>query len=982
MASGPRFLGVAARRRQGPGRRRAPLLSRLRVGHKLLLLVLLPVTGLVALTAFGALAQWEEARTLERFRSAIDVSFATSGVSDAVATERVDAVRARLRPDTATLTARSASRQATDRALDGAVRRADSWPTARTGGELDAVSRQLSAVRVQAGLGALTARAIAQQYQEIQDTLLDTATALETGRPTRAAGRAADAHVAILEAVEAAERERVELAVLLDTPTGRRPAAAGRWSALEEAQLREFRRTTSDRLRAALYQAQFEVPGRAVRAVRDLLADPDPPTARWPSYGGWLADSTARIAALRGIQDEAARDLADTAAADLEGARNRAARDLTVSLAVLTGVALLAFVLARSITRPLREVTAGARALSAGDLSFAVHYAGHDELGDVADTFRELRVTTERLAAEIRSMNSAVDDNRLEHRVDVGRFDGTWAQLLGGMNGTMASFAAAHGRRRKAERELEDIFNLSLDLLCILGVDGSFRRVNPAFERTLGYPRATLLARHPVDLVHEEDRERTRAALELLAGGAELAGFENRYVREDGTECWLQWSARPVPEEGLVYAAARDVTERRRAAREQSALRRVATLVARGATPERVFGAVAAEVEDLLGAEVAAVLRHESDGTLTVLGTAHGTGREGEAAAREVLRTRAPARVGRSVAAPIAVDGRLWGAVVATTRRTPRPAPDPTPEPVSGAVPEPAPRSMPDPASGPVLEPALRPPPDPASGPVPEPAPQPTPEPASQPTPDPASKATPEPVPPDASRLADFTELVAAAVANADSRAQLSASRARVVAAGDASRRRIERDLHDGVQQRLVALQLDLRLAESLVADPSSELGRQLAHVAKGLEDASYDLLQVARGIHPAILSKGGLGPALRSLARRCPVLVELDLALPARRLPERLEVAAYYVVSECLTNAVKHAHARVVTVDAHARGDVLELTVRDDGAGGAEPGRGSGLIGLVDRVEAIGGRLDLRSPPGQGTTLRVTAPLEGPPHG
>ncbi|MYQ69101.1 hypothetical protein GTY92_37830 [Streptomyces sp. SID4950] len=289
---------------------------------------------------------------------------------------------------------------------------------------------------------------------------------------------------------------------------------------------------------------------------------------------------------------------------------------------------------------------------------------------------------------------------------------------------------------------------------------------------------------------------------------------------------------------------------------------------------------------------------------------------------------------------------------------------------------------MPDPASGPVLEPALRPPPDPASGPVPEPAPQPTPEPASQPTPDPASKATPEPVPPDASRLADFTELVAAAVANADSRAQLSASRARVVAAGDASRRRIERDLHDGVQQRLVALQLDLRLAESLVADPSSELGRQLAHVAKGLEDASYDLLQVARGIHPAILSKGGLGPALRSLARRCPVLVELDLALPARRLPERLEVAAYYVVSECLTNAVKHAHARVVTVDAHARGDVLELTVRDDGAGGAEPGRGSGLIGLVDRVEAIGGRLDLRSPPGQGTTLRVTAPLEGPPHG
>ncbi|MEW2410092.1 PAS domain S-box protein [Streptomyces griseoviridis] len=906
-----------------------------------MLLALLPVAGLLAFTAFSALAQWDEARTLERFHSAIDVSFAATEVSDAVARERIDAVRARLRPDTATLAERSASRRATDRALDDAVEQADSRrraapgsrpdsppgsrPEDRTAEELDAVSRRLSAVRVRAGLGALSARAIAQRYQDIEDTLLDTAADLETGRPTRAAGRAADAHLAILEAVEAAERERVELAVLLDTPTGHRPAAAGRWSALEEAHLREFRQIASDRLRAALYQAQFARSGRAVRAVRALLADPEPPTARWPSYGGWLADSTARIDALRAVQARAARDLADTAAADLAGARTRAARDLTVSLAVLTAVALLALALGRSITRPLQEVTAGARALSAGDLSFAIRYAGHDELGDVADTFRELRLMTERLAAEIRSMNSAVDDNRLEHRVDVTGFDGTWAQLLGGMNATMASFAAAQGRRRKAERELEDIFHLSLDLLCILGVDGTFRRVNPAFERTLGHPRDTLLARHPLDLVHAEDRETTRAAMERLAGGSEPVEFENRFLRPDGTECWLQWSARPVPEEGLVYAVARDVTERRRAAREQSALRRVATRVARGEPPERVFGAVAREVEELLGAEVAAVLRHESDGALTVLGTAHGTGREGEAAAREVIRTRAPARVGRSVGAPIVVDGRLWGVVVADARQEP----DAEPEPEAFAA-----------------------------------------------------SAVPAAVPA-ASRLADFTELIAAAIANADSRAQLSASRARVVAAGDDSRRRIERDLHDGVQQRLVALQLDLRLAESLVTDASSELGRQLAHVGKGLEDASHDLLQVARGIHPAILSKGGLGPALRSLARRCAVPVELDLRLPARRLPERVEVAAYYVVSECLTNAVKHAHARVVTVDAHARDGVMELTVRDDGGGGAEPGRGSGLIGLVDRVEAIGGRLDLHSPPGEGTVLRIRAPLDGPPpHG
>jgi signal transduction histidine kinase len=396
-----------------------------------------------------------------------------------------------------------------------------------------------------------------------------------------------------------------------------------------------------------------------------------------------------------------------------------------------------------------------------------------------------------------------------------------------------------------------------------------------------------------------------------------LAEFENRYLREDGTECRLQWSARPVPEEGLIYAAARDVTESRRTAREQAALRRVATLVAHGAPPSEVFATVAEEVGELLNT-TAAVLRHEPDGSRTVLGTAQGFPEEveqrtrearreaGRRAVQEAARTRRAAGVGRSVAAPIVVEDRLWGFVVAASPL--------------GSLPEGT-----------------------------------------------------------ESRLGDFTELVATAIANADGRAQLTASRARVVAAGDASRRRIERDLHDGVQQRLVALQLDLRLAESMVTDPTSELAEQLAHVGKGLDDAFQDLLQVARGIHPAILSKGGLGPALRSLARRSAVPVELDLELPASRLPERLEVAAYYVTSECLTNTAKHAHARVVSVAAGIRDDVLELTIRDDGAGGAEPGRGSGLIGLIDRVEAIGGKLDVSSAPGEGTTLQVRLPLSVP---
>lgn len=883
-----------------------------------MLLVLLPVTGLLAFTAFSAVAQWQEASDLRAFHTATEVSFAITGVSDAVARERIAAVQARLRPGPAVLAARTEAEDATDRALEQAAVRAASWPKADVVGHLDAVGRRLHALRVQTGTASLTAYAVAKDYAGIEDVLIDKVAIFESGRPTRESGRAADAHVALVRAIEAAERERAELAVLLDAPAAQRPTTAGRWPALEDAELDTFRQSTSDELKGELYLIQFQAPGRAVRTVRDMLAAPDPRTTGWPTYDRWLVDSKARIDALRGIQDKAVRELDVTAARDRHSAETRVLRDLAISLAVLGVVTVLALTLRRSITRPLSEVSQGARALSYGDLSYDIRYAGHDELGDVADTFRELRVTTERLAGEIRAMNTAIDDNRLGHRADVAAFDGTWAQLLGGMNGTMASFAAAHGRREKAEQEVESIFNLSLDLLCISGVDGYFKRVNPAFERTLGYSGEALLSKPYIEFVHEDDRVGTRVSLDRLASGVEVAEFENRYLREDGTECWLQWSARPVPEEGLVYATARDVTESRRAALEQAALRRVATLVARGAPPSEVFARVAEEVGDLM-TTVAAVLRVRSDGSSTVLGTSRGilddldeTTRDtrrsaGRRAIEEVARTRRAAHVGLAVAAPIVVDDRLWGCVVA------------------------------------------------------------------------ASPLEPLPVGTE-SRLADFTELVATAIANADSRAQLTASRARVVAAADASRRRIERDLHDGVQQRLVALQLDLRLAESLLTDPSSELAEQLAHVSKGLDDAFQDLLQVARGIHPAILSKGGLGPALRSLARRSAIPVELDLKLPATRLPERLEVAAYYVTSECLTNAVKHAHARVVTVEAEIRDDRLELVIKDDGVGGAEPGRGSGLIGLIDRVEAIGGKLDVSSPPGEGTTMGVRLPLSEPP--
>jgi signal transduction histidine kinase len=225
-------------------------------------------------------------------------------------------------------------------------------------------------------------------------------------------------------------------------------------------------------------------------------------------------------------------------------------------------------------------------------------------------------------------------------------------------------------------------------------------------------------------------------------------------------------------------------------------------------------------------------------------------------------------------------------------------------------------------------------------------------------------------------RMADFTELVATAIANAEFRAELVSSRARIVATFDRARRNIERDLHDGVQQRLVSLALTLRGAQKRVPSELPELDAALALATEGLAGVLTELQEISRGIHPAILSQGGLGPAVKTLARRSAVPVELDVRAD-RRLPEPVEVAAYYVAAEALANVAKHARASVAHVDVDVRDDVLHLRVRDDGIGGADPARGSGLIGLNDRVAALGGTMRLDSPQGHGTTLLVTLPLE-----
>ena len=526
-------------------------------------------------------------------------------------------------------------------------------------------------------------------------------------------------------------------------------------------------------------------------------------------------------------------------------------------------------------------------------------------------------------------------------RVDTGREGASelqsllpWLALAWPLAASMLAFLVAGGiaRRRRAERATERIFDLSLDLMAIAGFDGYFKRLNPAFERTLGYTEEQMLSRPWMDFVHPDDRERTREAMRVLTRGDELVEFENRYICSDGSERWLQWSTRPAPEEGLLYAAARDVTDRRRAEEQQAALRHVATLVAQGASSMDVFHAVAGEIERLMGADAGRLVRYEPDDTATVVATQSKPGLEiaigmrlplegrhllgliretGRAARLDSLPDGPDADMfrGRGIqsaaAAPIVVEGRLWGAMVASWRR---------PGPVSDET---------------------------------------------------------------EARLSEFAELMATAIANAESRAQLTASRARVVAAADETRRRIERDLHDGTQQRLVSLALALRATEEKLPPELEEVRAELAQTASGLAGTVEDLQEIARGIHPAILSRGGLAPALRTLARRAAVAVELDVRC-AGRLPERVEVAVYYIVSEAITNAAKHAHASVVHVELDADGPVVELSVRDDGIGGADPARGSGLVGLRDRVEALGGTIDLASSPGKGTSLTVTLPRDG----
>ncbi len=369
-----------------------------------------------------------------------------------------------------------------------------------------------------------------------------------------------------------------------------------------------------------------------------------------------------------------------------------------------------------------------------------------------------------------------------------------------------------------------------------------------------------------------------------------------------------------------------------RLAEEQAVLRRVATLVARGVPPVEIFSAVSDEVTRLFGAQ-AVVLRFSRDGPAVVfvgvpktLDIPVGTRWEFQAgmASAEVYRTGRSARVDAmdwsSASGPVAGAARRLGIVCSVA------SPIVAEGRLWGAM---------NVASTDELLPAGM-----------------------------------------EERLEKFTELLATAIANAESRSELAASRRRIVAASDQARRRIERDLHDGTQQRLVSLALAARTAEAEVAAGRGDPRAYLARIAAGLADAVAELQELSRGIHPAALSEHGLGPALRTLARRSPVPVDLDITTNAR-CPEPTEVAAYYVASEALANTMKHAHAAHAEISLSTRHGSLLLSIRDDGVGGANLARGSGLACLTDRVEALGGSIHLHSTAGAGTHITVDLPLE-----
>ena len=490
-------------------------------------------------------------------------------------------------------------------------------------------------------------------------------------------------------------------------------------------------------------------------------------------------------------------------------------------------------------------------------------------------------------------------------------------------------------------------------LVCVLDRDGRILLFNDACERATGFSRDEVLGRDVREsVIPREEAEAFGEVLAYIWRTGLSSPQVGHWQRKDGGRRLIAWSNKPMPgEDGLpryLVTTGVDLSDRPPAegalegdveaklvevahlAQEQRALRRVATLVASEATPERVFSAVSEESARVLDVNASAVFRFEGDDTATVVGRHDGDGvgvfqigariladaNTAIGRARDVGR---PARIDdyfaldtetaklmreigyrSTVAAPIAVAGVAWGAVAIAGR---------------------------------------------------------------------------EVLPADSeARLSGFCELVSLAVASAQAREDLQTSRSRIVKAGDEQRRKLERNLHDGAQQRLVSLALQLRLARARARSDPDSVPPLLAAASEELDLALEELRELARGLHPAALTEQGLGPAIETLGARLPV--EVRVQAPPRRLPDHVEATVYYICAEALTNVAKHAEATRADVVFTLEPDALRFEIRDDGRGGADPASGSGIVGLRDRAEAAGGTLFVISPPGRGTSVTGTLPL------
>jgi PAS domain S-box-containing protein len=496
-------------------------------------------------------------------------------------------------------------------------------------------------------------------------------------------------------------------------------------------------------------------------------------------------------------------------------------------------------------------------------------------------------------------------------------------------------------------------------LVCVLDREGGILLFNEACERATGYGREEVLGRDARDFViPPEEREAFGEFLAHVWRTGAPSPQVGHWRTKQGRRRLIAWSNQPMPgpdgtpvsllttgidltdrasprfdaESALTGDPEAKLVEVARLATEQRALRRVATLVASQASAERVFTALSEGCARVLEVNASVVIRYSSGGTATIVGRHNRDGidvfRLGESlpadeqsAAGRVLATGAPARVDDW--------GEHSGSFADTMFNTGYRSTAAAPIMVAGAL----------------------------WGAV--------------------AIASENPLPPDTeNRLSAFSELGSLAVASAQARADLVASRARLVKAGDEQRRRLERNLHDGAQQRLVAVALKLRLARARLSE-QPDAAELLDDASRELDTGLAELRELARGLHPAILGDRGLTRALEALAARVSVPVELDAPIE-ERLPEHVEATAYYIVSEALTNVSRHAAATEARVSVRRDGDVLRCEVSDDGRGGADESAGTGILGLRDRAEATGGTLTISSPPGRGTVVVAALPLAG----